>query len=62
MKKPYDKYFPDKERTKLVQINLDLELHGKLKKHLKEKDLFWNEFLRGLIQKYLDDIDLKKKT
>jgi len=60
MSKPYEQYLPKKEKTKLVQIHLDLESHKALKEILDKNGWSWGEFLKGLTQKYLDDQKIKK--
>ena len=51
----YSKYLPEKEVTVRVQAKIPKSLHKKAKGVLDNKKLTWDEFIEGLVQKYMDD-------
>lgn len=55
--KGYEKYLPKKqdEETKAVQAKIPVSLHGKLAPVLESNGWTWNEFMLGLMEKFLDE-------
>lgn len=55
----YEDYWPKKKETRLIQAQVDIELHGLVKDDLDKRGLTWHQFIEGLMKKYIADEKLK---
>jgi len=57
-KNKYEDYWPKKKDTRLVQAQVDIDVHGAIKAQLDKKGLTWHQFIEGLMKKYISDENL----
>lgn len=55
----YEHLWPKKKETRLVQAQIDVNLHALIKAELDKKGLTWHEYIEGLMTQYALDEKLK---